>query len=1320
MPVNQSGDYSTTNIETHNELGTSQYNLSLNADNPTINVHLNGPANKIIIEPDMQKLKEILKPMTVPEQEANRPKCLDGTRVDLLQKIREWASSSDSPNIFLLIGIAGTGKSTVARTIAEQFEKEGRLGCYIYFERGKTDPSTITSTVIRTIAYHLARNNSIVAKSISEVTNSDRLSTFPSINILFQDLLHDPLLKGVSGQILVVLDALDECGSSDAQEELVNLFKEKVTKLPSSFRLLVTTRPESSIRSLFLSSTPSICEYFNLDHTSISSREDVLKFIRHEMKELREKRDWNVPDDWPWDEKMEELGEAADGIFIWAAIAIKYISRKKPCQFEDLKILVDNLWMVNKSLSGLYTTVLEGSLDWDDVTKKRFSRIFSLILFGKRQLTVKEIDEFLEMPIGTTRSLLSYIQSLVTYEEGKPIRIHHASLYDYLISSESVGLAWHIDEEKQKNNIVRWCFNQMRKRLRFNICDLETSFAMNKDVVQYEERVQNNIPTSLLYACQNWALHLRDVPYLEELSDSLHYFAYNSLLYWVEVLSLTGCLYTCLGLALEIAIKWVDVKGSRLSIFLEDARNQLIKFNEPLSQSTPHLYMTLLPLMKEEDSIVARHYAARFGGLTRVEYNGDKPRPACIKQIDVGSAVYSVSYSPDGKYAVSGSGENVCVWDVVNGGLVFGPFKGMSISVTFSNDGKYISSGNADGTISVWNAATGEGIHVALEGHTEQVNSVAFSPDSRYIASGSNDRTVQIWDVEKGIAIGEPLQGNSGGVRFVIFSPNGIHFASSSYYEIIVWYVESREMVHQPLESNLGSSSIMFSHDSSKIISGYLPGAVHIWDVSEGTKLREISVSGIGDGHLLACSPDGRHILVGCGDRIMRIWDAEDSEMLPKLFRGHTNMVTSASFSPDGTRFVSGSLDGTIRIWDVVGGQIETNPSCRLTAMAVSVDGKYLVTGSEDGIVTVWSVETGEVLKGPLEGHRVTSLSFSPVPDEYRFASGSVDNTVRIWKLNGESIACHGHTGSVRSVCFSPDGIYVASGSQDRTIRVWKSQSGALCISPLEGHLRCVNSVCYAPDGTRIVSGSDDETVRIWDSSNGNLLFTLGGHSDLVSRVAYSHNGSIIISGGYRKTIVWDAKSKNLARELKGTSNRAESICFSSDDAWVAFSHGNGSISIWNTITDSLLLKTSFLAWMSYIAFLPSTDAKYIRLVSASNDGLIRIWCLDIGSQETTWILQNDGWLTGSDGNLLFWVPSDLRSTLTNGACTRILNSQFSTKLLLSENQGTRWTTCHCSPPSPSPILHHPIPRPRQSNCMLAFYAHLIRSPFIRFFFSSE
>ena len=601
MSFNQSGPGGSTSVGTAIAIGCGQYNITTNSkcsvkpfvrgisiytfdvvENATIvsssgqifgmesnesrmKGKLSSPSNAQKIDCSLE-LEKRLKPMTVPEQEANKPKCLDGTRVDLLQRIREWASSSDSPNIFLLTGIAGTGKSTIARTVAEEFKEKKKLGCYIFFERGKTNPSTITSTVIRTIAYYLARNSPVVAKSIWEIADDDRLSSFPSTNILFQNLLNVPLHSAikndVSNPILVVLDALDECGPPDAQNELASLLRDKISTLPPIFRFLVTSRPENGVRSLLrtpVSPLSPFCIQSELDHTSALSKEDALNFVAHKMKELRERGDWHVPKDWPWNEKIRVLGEAANGSFIWASIAIKYISGKRPCQFEDLKKLIDDIGSVNRNLSGLYATVLEGSLDWDDETKGRFSKIFSLILFGKRQLTVKEIDEFLEMPVGTTRSLLSYLQSLVTYEEGKMIRIHHTSLYDYLISPESVDLAWHIDEENQKNIIAHWCFKQMKKGLRFNICDLETSFVMNKDVVRLEERVRNNIPTSLKYACQNWALHLRDVPYSEQLSEYLHDFAYESLLYWVEVLSFTGSLYICLGPALEISVKWLDV-----------------------------------------------------------------------------------------------------------------------------------------------------------------------------------------------------------------------------------------------------------------------------------------------------------------------------------------------------------------------------------------------------------------------------------------------------------------------------------------------------------------------------------------------------------------------------------------------------------------------------------------------------------------------------------------------------------------------------------------------------------------------------------------
>lgn len=305
-------------------------------------------------------------------------------------------------------------------------------------------------------------------------------------------------------------------------------------------------------------------------------------------------------------------------------------------------------------------------------------------------------------------------------------------------------------------------------------------------------------------------------------------------------------------------------------------------------------------------------------------YIRDKPKLAWIKQINVDSDVQSVSFSPDRKRVVSGSRTNVCVWDSVNGGLVVGPFEGFSLGVTFSNDAKYIASGNCDDTISIWDALSGRGIHTALLGHTEKVNSVAFSPDSKYIASCSSDGTIRVWDVEKGMEIWEPLRQHSKGVFTVLFSPNGVYLASNSYDEIIVWEVESRERKYLSLGGCSAVLSIAFSYDSSKIVSGSSDELIRLWDVSKGNVLREFSGSGMKVVNSVAYSPDDKHVLSGSEDGDIRMWDAENSEISPKIFRGHTGGVSSISYSPDGTHFVSGSWDGTVRIWDIKG-ETESN-----------------------------------------------------------------------------------------------------------------------------------------------------------------------------------------------------------------------------------------------------------------------------------------------------------------------------------------------------------------------------------------------------------
>jgi WD40 repeat protein len=117
-----------------------------------------------------------------------------------------------------------------------------------------------------------------------------------------------------------------------------------------------------------------------------------------------------------------------------------------------------------------------------------------------------------------------------------------------------------------------------------------------------------------------------------------------------------------------------------------------------------------------------------------------------------------------------------------------------------------------------------------------------------------------------------------------------------------------------------------------------------------------------------------------------------------------------------------------------------------------------------------------------LKGHAdyVSSVAFSP--DSKTLASGSYDQTIRLWEVaSGQSLReLKGHTGAVRSMAFSPDGKTLPSGSYDQTIRLWEVASGQ-SLPELKGHTGAVRSMAFSPDGKTLASGSEDQTIRLWD-----------------------------------------------------------------------------------------------------------------------------------------------------------------------------------------------------------------------------------------------
>jgi WD40 repeat protein len=253
------------------------------------------------------------------------------------------------------------------------------------------------------------------------------------------------------------------------------------------------------------------------------------------------------------------------------------------------------------------------------------------------------------------------------------------------------------------------------------------------------------------------------------------------------------------------------------------------------------------------------------------------------------------------------------LWDAATGALVRA-FEGHSdriFSVSFSPDGGRALSGSDDGTMRLWNAVTGALVRT-FEGHSGPVWAVAFSPDGRQAISGSADGTMMLWDAAAGSLL-RTFEVTSL-VTSVAFSPDGRLLLSGDQKTIKLWDAATGDLVRTLDGSSSLGRSIAFSSDGSRVLSGSYDKTMKLWDAASGALVRTF------EGHdgtvsSVAFSPDGSRVLSGSDDKTMMLWDAATGSLL-RTFKGHSASVTSVVFSPDGRRIMSGSSDATIRIWD--------------------------------------------------------------------------------------------------------------------------------------------------------------------------------------------------------------------------------------------------------------------------------------------------------------------------------------------------------------------------------------------------------------------
>jgi WD40 repeat protein len=284
--------------------------------------------------------------------------------------------------------------------------------------------------------------------------------------------------------------------------------------------------------------------------------------------------------------------------------------------------------------------------------------------------------------------------------------------------------------------------------------------------------------------------------------------------------------------------------------------------------------------------------------------------------------VYSITYSPDGRYIAAGySNGLIRIWNLQTGvmGRTFSGHSGPVWSVAYSPDGNMLVSGSADHTVKCWDMRSGKLIRT-LTGHSGTVSFVTFNTNGAYIASGATDKTIKFWETSTGKLL-QTITGHNNLIAAITYSSSGKFVASASWDKTIKIYYTLGAAEKFTLTGHTDAVfTVKFSPDEKTLVSGSADKTIRLWDVETGKNIKTFATLP-GEVWEAAYSPDGKYIAGADSVGTLKIWDTETGKEVWN-FVGHTTAIRSICFSKDGKYLYSGDFSGNIKVWDTKEGTL--------------------------------------------------------------------------------------------------------------------------------------------------------------------------------------------------------------------------------------------------------------------------------------------------------------------------------------------------------------------------------------------------------------
>ena len=400
-----------------------------------------------------------------------------------------------------------------------------------------------------------------------------------------QESLYNQMNKLIVGPLeesgistVIVIDALDECRDEEPASAILSVLGQLVSQIPK-VKFFLTGRPEEQIRRGFshplLAEATNIFILHNVEPNSLNN--DIQLFFEHEFLELAGYR--GGLDGWPTKGQLNLLCKRAAGLFVYAAVTVKFVGHKNGNPKKQLDCLLQSpesstcegktKFKAGTSLDSLYMSILQEAFDYDDPEDDhKIQSVLGAVVLATNPLSPSAIAMLLGLDTEDVSPILSSASSLLILQEDvdSPAQPFHKSFPDFIMNPDRcTDKRFHISPSTHHLELLVGCLELMNQLLEKNMCRLPDTVA-NCEVDNLHERIRQYLNPALQYACKSWHKHFIDEHTIHgsTATSTLQCFLEKKFLFWLEVLSVLGAAKEAID-ALQVVAK--QLKVSQISPF---------------------------------------------------------------------------------------------------------------------------------------------------------------------------------------------------------------------------------------------------------------------------------------------------------------------------------------------------------------------------------------------------------------------------------------------------------------------------------------------------------------------------------------------------------------------------------------------------------------------------------------------------------------------------------------------------------------------------------------------------------------------------------